>query len=81
MKELTEQQLRDQMETNLFGALWVTRAALPTLRKQGSGHIVQISSTGGVVAWPLLGGYHASKWALEGLTESLARRSPASASG
>ncbi|GAB2978454.1 SDR family NAD(P)-dependent oxidoreductase [Streptomyces pseudoechinosporeus] len=73
VEELPEQQLRDQLETNLFGALWVTQAALPRLREQGSGHIVQISSTGGVAAWPLLGGYHASKWALEGLTESLAQ--------
>ncbi|MGW1786240.1 SDR family NAD(P)-dependent oxidoreductase [Streptomyces sp. NPDC002143] len=73
VEELSEQQLRDQMETNLFGALWVTQATLPFLREQGSGHIVQISSTGGVAAWPLLGGYHASKWALEGLTESLAQ--------
>lgn len=52
---------------------WVTQAALPHLREQGSGHVVQISSTGGVAAWPLLGGYHATKWALEGLTESLAQ--------
>jgi NAD(P)-dependent dehydrogenase (short-subunit alcohol dehydrogenase family) len=73
VEELAERELRDQLETNLFGALWVTQAALPHLREQGSGHFVQISSTGGVAAWPLLGGYHASKWALEGLTESLAQ--------
>ncbi|MEU9856596.1 SDR family NAD(P)-dependent oxidoreductase [Streptomyces sp. NPDC047974] len=73
VEELTERALRDQLETNLFGALWVTQAALPHLREQGGGHIVQISSTGGVAAWPLVGGYHASKWALEGLTESLAQ--------
>ncbi|MFD4371585.1 SDR family NAD(P)-dependent oxidoreductase [Streptomyces sp. NPDC058486] len=73
VEELTEQALRDQLETNLFGALWVTQAALPYLREQGSGHIVQISSTGGVASWPLVGGYHASKWALEGLSESLAQ--------
>ncbi|MCX5199193.1 SDR family oxidoreductase [Streptomyces sp. NBC_00249] len=73
VEELTEPALRDQLETNLFGALWVTQAALPYLRAQGSGHIVQISSTGGVVAWPLVGGYHASKWALEGLSEALAQ--------
>lgn len=73
VEELTESALRDQLETNLFGALWVTQAALPYLRAQGSGHIVQISSTGGVVAWPLVGGYHASKWALEGLSEALAQ--------
>jgi NAD(P)-dependent dehydrogenase (short-subunit alcohol dehydrogenase family) len=66
VEELTEQQLRDQLETNLFGAMWVTQAALPYRREQGSGHIVQISSTGGVAAWPLLGGYHASKWASGG---------------
>ena len=73
VEELTEQALRDQLETNLFGALWVTQAALRYLREQGSGHIVQISSTGGVASWPLVGGYHASKWALEGLSESLAQ--------
>ncbi|MFE1318191.1 SDR family NAD(P)-dependent oxidoreductase [Kitasatospora phosalacinea] len=73
VEELSEQALRDQLETNLFGALWVTQAVLPYLREQGSGHIVQVSSTGGVAAWPLVGGYHASKWALEGLSESLAQ--------
>ncbi|ONH23610.1 SDR family oxidoreductase [Pseudofrankia asymbiotica] len=71
VEELTEQQLRDQLETNFFGAVWVTQAVLPILRAQGSGHIVQISTIGGVAAFPSLGGYHASKWALEGLTEAL----------
>jgi NAD(P)-dependent dehydrogenase (short-subunit alcohol dehydrogenase family) len=73
VEELTEQQVRDQMETNFYGALWVTQAALPLLRAQGGGHIVQISTVGGVVSFPNLGGYNASKWALEGLTEALAR--------
>lgn len=73
VEEITEGQLRDQLEVNLFGVLHVTQAALPTLRRQGSGHIVQISTIGGVAAFPNLGGYHASKWALEGLTESLAQ--------
>ncbi|MER6121937.1 SDR family NAD(P)-dependent oxidoreductase [Streptomyces sp. NPDC001795] len=73
VEEITEQQLRDQLETNLFGAFWVTQAVLPTLREQGSGHIVQVSSAGGVAAFPSLGGYHASKWALEGFSESLAQ--------
>jgi NAD(P)-dependent dehydrogenase (short-subunit alcohol dehydrogenase family) len=73
VEEVSEQQVRDQMETNFFGALWVTQAALPLLREQGSGHIVQISTSGGVTAFPLLGGYNASKWALEGLTEALAQ--------
>ena len=73
VEEITEQQLRDQLETNLFGVFHVTQAVLPILRAQGSGHIIQISTIGGVLAFPMLGGYHASKWALEGLTESLAQ--------
>ncbi|WP_433519639.1 SDR family NAD(P)-dependent oxidoreductase [Nonomuraea sp. CA-143628] len=73
VEELTEQLLRDQLETNLFGPLWVVQAALPHLREQGAGHIIQISSVGGLTSMPLGGGYHASKWALEGLSESLAQ--------
>lgn len=72
VEELSETEARAQMDTNFFGALWVTQAALPILRAQGSGHIVQVSSIGGVTAFPNLGAYHASKWALEGLTQSLA---------
>jgi len=72
VEELTETELRDQLDTNLFGALRVTQAALPILRKQGGGHLVQISSIGGIGAFPNLGAYHASKWALEALSESLA---------
>lgn len=73
VEEITEQQLRDQLEVNLFGVLHVTQAVLPILREQGAGHIVQISTIGGIAAFPRLGGYHASKWALEGLTESMAQ--------
>ncbi|WP_413804411.1 SDR family NAD(P)-dependent oxidoreductase [Streptomyces sp. OE57] len=73
VEELSEQDIRDQLEANLFGSLWVTQAALPYLRQQRFGHILQISSIGGIVAFPGLGGYHASKWALEGITESLAQ--------
>jgi len=73
IEEISEQQLRDQLEVNLFGVLHVTQAVLPVLRTQGSGHIIQISTIGGVAAFPRLGGYHASKWALEGLSESLAQ--------
>jgi NAD(P)-dependent dehydrogenase (short-subunit alcohol dehydrogenase family) len=73
VEEITEQQLRDQLDTNLFGVFHVTQAVLPILREQGSGHIIQISTIGGIAAFPTLGGYHASKWALEGLTESLAQ--------
>jgi NAD(P)-dependent dehydrogenase (short-subunit alcohol dehydrogenase family) len=72
VEELTEQELRDQLETNLFGAVWVIQAALPHLREQRSGHIIQLSSAAGVIAVPLGGAYHASKWALEGLNEALA---------
>jgi len=71
VEELSEQEARDQMETNLFGALWVTQAALPLMREQGSGHIIQVSSIGGVNAFTSVGIYHASKWALEGISQSL----------
>ena len=73
VEEITEQQLRDQLEVNLFGAFHVTQAVIPVFRAQGAGHLVQISTVGGVCAFPGLGGYHASKWALEGLSESLAQ--------
>jgi NAD(P)-dependent dehydrogenase (short-subunit alcohol dehydrogenase family) len=72
VEEITEEQARAQIETNLFGALWVTKAAIPYLRAQSSGHIVQVSSVGGVTAFPNLGLYHASKWGLEGFSQSLA---------
>ncbi|MZG15873.1 SDR family NAD(P)-dependent oxidoreductase [Streptomyces sp. SID5914] len=72
VEEIGEQELRDQFESNFFGAVWVTQAALPLLREQRGGHIIQVSSLSGVVAHPALAGYTASKWALEGLTESLA---------
>ncbi|MFF9625113.1 SDR family NAD(P)-dependent oxidoreductase [Streptomyces griseosporeus] len=72
VEELTERQLRDQLDTNLLGAVRVVQAVLPHLREQGAGHIVQISSVGGLTAFPLGGGYSASKWALEGLSEALA---------
>ena len=71
VEELSEQDLRDQLETNLFGAVWITQAALPFLREQGSGHIVQVSSIGGISAFRDVGAYHASKWALEGISQAL----------
>ena len=73
IEELSEQEARDQIETNVFGALWVTQAALPYLRAQRSGHIIQVSSIGGIVAFQNVGIYHASKWALEGFSQSLAQ--------
>ncbi|MFD6157873.1 SDR family NAD(P)-dependent oxidoreductase [Nocardia sp. NPDC060256] len=72
IEELTEAQIRDQMDTNFYGALWVSQAAVPHLRAQGSGHIVQISTVGAVGSLPLFGLYNASKWALEGFSASLA---------
>jgi NAD(P)-dependent dehydrogenase (short-subunit alcohol dehydrogenase family) len=73
IEELTEQEIREQIETNVFGALWVTQAALPYLRTQGHGHIIQVSSIGGISAFPGIGIYHASKWALEGFSQALAQ--------
>jgi len=73
IEELSEADIRAQMETNLFGALWVTQAALPIMRAQGSGHILQVSSIGGISAFATIGAYHASKWALEGFSQALAR--------
>lgn len=73
IEELTEQEVRTQVDTNLFGALWVTQAALPYLREQRSGHIIQVSSIGGITALSGLGAYHASKWGLEGFSQALAR--------
>jgi NAD(P)-dependent dehydrogenase (short-subunit alcohol dehydrogenase family) len=73
IEELSEDAVRSQLETNVFGALWVTQAALPIMRAQGSGHIIQVSSIGGITAFTGTGAYHASKWALEGFSQSLAQ--------
>ncbi|WP_333624155.1 SDR family NAD(P)-dependent oxidoreductase [Sphingobacterium siyangense] len=70
-EETTEQQARDQMDTNFFGSLWVAQAILPVMRKQRSGHIIQISSFLGLTTLPLLGLYNASKFAVEGLIETI----------
>lgn len=72
IEEVSEDEARAQLETNVFGALWVTQAVLPVMREQGSGHILQVSSIGGVNAFAGIGLYHASKWALEGFSQSLA---------
>lgn len=73
IEEVSETEARAQIETNVFGALWVTQAALPYLREQGSGHIIQVSSIGGISAFMGTGLYAASKWALEGFSQSLAQ--------
>ncbi|MCU1603909.1 MAG: Short-chain dehydrogenase/reductase [Modestobacter sp.] len=73
IEEISEAEARAQFDTNVFGALFVTQAALPYLRAQGSGHILQVSSIGGISAFPNIGIYNASKWALEGFSQSLAQ--------
>ncbi|MFB6551877.1 SDR family oxidoreductase [Streptomyces sp. NPDC056405] len=72
VEEFSEVQARAQLDVNLFGALWVCQAALPHLRDQGGGHIVQISSIGALGGFPSTGMYSASKFALEGMSEALA---------
>lgn len=72
-EEITPEQLRAQYDTNVLGVLNVTQAALPILREQRGGHILQTSSYGGVVAYPGLGAYNSSKWALEALSDSLSQ--------
>lgn len=72
IEENSEEEVRAQFETNFFGALWITQAAIPIMRAQGSGHIIQTSSIGGVATFPTLGVYNASKWALEAVSEAMA---------
>ncbi|GAA2670463.1 SDR family oxidoreductase [Nonomuraea recticatena] len=72
VEEFTEAEARAQLEVNLFGAMWVCQAALPPLRGQGSGHIVQVSSIAALGGFPSTGMYSASKFALEGMSEALA---------
>jgi NAD(P)-dependent dehydrogenase (short-subunit alcohol dehydrogenase family) len=72
VEEASESEVRDVFDTNYFGTLRVIQAALPLLRKQGSGHIVGVSSGLGIITMPLIGFYCATKWAFEALHESLA---------
>lgn len=72
-EEASVQEVQAMFDTNFFGALRVIQAALPLLRQQGSGHILGVSSTLGLVTVPLIGFYCASKWAFEALHESLAQ--------
>ncbi|HWZ50763.1 MAG TPA: SDR family oxidoreductase [Granulicella sp.] len=73
VEEVSDAQIRQQFETNLFGLLNVTRAVLPQLREQRSGHILNITSVGGQVSFPTFGMYHGTKYAIEGISESLAQ--------
>jgi NAD(P)-dependent dehydrogenase (short-subunit alcohol dehydrogenase family) len=72
-EEMTADEFKGQIDTNFWGVVHVTRAVLPVLREQGHGHIVQITSIGGRLAVPGLSGYHAAKFAVEGLSEALAK--------
>jgi NADP-dependent 3-hydroxy acid dehydrogenase YdfG len=72
IEETSEKEARDQIETNVFGLLWITQAVLPVMRQAKKGHIIQVSSVLGVATLPTLGLYNASKFAVEGLSETLA---------
>ncbi len=73
IEEVSDQEIRAQFETNVFGLLNVTKTWLPFFREQRSGHILNISSLAGRIGMPLLGIYNGSKFALEGISESLAK--------
>lgn len=72
IEEGEEDAVRQLFETNVFGLVELTKAILPGMRKRHRGHIVNISSIGGLVSFPATGYYHATKYAVEGLSESLA---------
>ena len=73
VEDFTEEDFRAQIETNLWGVITMTRAALPVLREQGAGHILQMSSTGGRDTAPGLGPYQTAKWGVEGFSGVLAK--------
>jgi NAD(P)-dependent dehydrogenase (short-subunit alcohol dehydrogenase family) len=72
-EEMTADEFKGQIDTNFWGVVNVTRAVLPALREQGFGHIIQVTSVGGRLGVPGLSGYHAAKFAVEGLSETLAQ--------
>jgi NAD(P)-dependent dehydrogenase (short-subunit alcohol dehydrogenase family) len=72
-EEMSTDEFKGQIDTNFWGVVHVTRAVVPILRRQGFGHIIQITSTGGRRAVPGLSGYHAAKFAVEGFSEALAQ--------
>lgn len=72
-EELTDAQIDHQIATNLTGSIQLVRAALPHLRRQGVGRIVQVSSEGGQIAYPNFSLYHATKWGIEGFVEAVAQ--------
>ena len=70
-EDMLLEEIRRQLDTNFFGAVAMTQAVLPTMRRQGSGHIIMVSSIAGRMGQPVVGSYSASKHALEGWSESL----------
>ena len=72
VEDVTLEDFRTQIDTNLFGVVNVTKAALPVLREQGAGHIIQVSSIGGRLATPGLSAYQSAKWAVGGFSSVLA---------
>lgn len=72
LEDVPEDEARQIIDTNLLGSLWVIQSVLPYLRKQGKGHIIQISSIAGLLALPGMAMYNATKWAVEGMVETLA---------
>jgi NAD(P)-dependent dehydrogenase (short-subunit alcohol dehydrogenase family) len=73
VEEASDEQIRRVVDTNLIGSIDVIRAALPHLRAQGRGRIVQISTAGGQTTYPNFAYYHASKWGIEGFCETIAQ--------
>lgn len=71
LEGVTPEQLERQFQTNVFGLVSTTQAVLPMMRRQGSGTIINVASMGGRLAFPLGSPYHATKWAVEGLSEAL----------
>lgn len=72
-EEVSDEQVRHQLDTNLTGSITVIRACLPHLRAQGGGHVLQISSEGGQMTYPGFSLYHATKWGIEGFVEATAK--------
>ena len=72
IEETTEDDARAIVDTNLFGPLWLSQAVIPVMRREGGGHIVQISSVGAVGTMPMLGLYNSTKWGLEAFSEAMA---------
>ena len=72
IEEVSEEEARAIIDTDLLGALWLSQAAMSVMRSQGGGHIVQISTVGAVGSMPTVGLHNAAKWGLAGFSEALA---------